>query len=285
MSAPADSDELRSRLLDNWDTASAGWRRRGDGVRASGMPVSAWLIDHLELQPGELILELAAGPGDTGFLASELVKPGGRLISSDGSEKMLEVARERAERQGIDNVEFKQLQLEWIDEETASVDAIVCRWGIMLLVDPAAALQECRRVLKPGGRLTLAVWDVLERNPWATIPAESMAALGLGAAPDPNVPGPFSLAAPGALQRLLEEAGFVEPLVETVAITRHSADFEDFLDEMLDLSHNFATAWPQLDDDQQAALMEELRRRSAPFTAPHGSLAVPGSSLVALAGA
>jgi SAM-dependent methyltransferase len=283
MSASTDPEELRERLLDNWDVASAGWRRRASAMRTAGMPVSAWLIDHLELQPSERILELAAGPGDTGFLASELVKPGGTLISSDGSEKMLTIARERAEQQGIDNVEFKQLQLEWIDLPTASVDAIVCRWGVMLLVDPAAALQECRRVLKPGGRLTLAVWDELAHNPWATIPADAMHALGLGSVPDPGVPGPFSLSAPGALTELLQEAGFVEPLVEVVAIRRKSDDFEDFLDEMLDLSHSFAIAWPQLSDEQQVALMSELRAHAAPFTAPDGSLAVPGSTLVALA--
>ena len=65
---------------------------------------------------------------------------------------MLEVAEERAAEQGVTNVEFKQLQLEWIDMEAASVDVILCRWGVMLTVDPAAALRECRRVLKPGGR-------------------------------------------------------------------------------------------------------------------------------------
>jgi 16S rRNA C967 or C1407 C5-methylase (RsmB/RsmF family) len=118
MSTPDETaDKLRTKLLDGWDEASRGWRRGADGVRAMGMPVSAWMVEHLDLQPGERVLELAAGPGDTGFLAAELVKPGGMLICSDGSEKMLAIARDRARQQGIDNVEFKQLQLEWIDAE------------------------------------------------------------------------------------------------------------------------------------------------------------------------
>ena len=79
------------------------------------MPVSTWMIDHLALQPGMRVLELAAGPGDTGFLAAELIKPGGMLISSDATEAMLEIARGRARQMGIDNVEFRQLELEWID--------------------------------------------------------------------------------------------------------------------------------------------------------------------------
>lgn len=165
-----DIEEERARLLDDWDQQASGWGRQADGTRALAMPVSVWMVEHAQLQPGETVLELGAGPGDTGFMASERVVPGGRLISSDGSEQMLAVARERAAEQGIENVEFKQLQLEWIDMETASVDVIICRWALMLLVDPAAALRECRRVLRPGGRLVVAVWDMPAENPWATIP-------------------------------------------------------------------------------------------------------------------
>ncbi len=87
------------------------------------------MIEHAGLQPGQTVLELAAGPGDTGFLAAPLIAPGGTLISSDASAGMLDVARERAQEQGIENVEFKQLQLEWIDMTAASVDVILCRWG------------------------------------------------------------------------------------------------------------------------------------------------------------
>jgi len=172
-------EEQRVRLLESWDAQAAGWGRQADSTRAQAMPVSAWMIDHAELQAGETVLELAAGPGDTGFMAAERVQPGGWLICSDGSEQMLEVARERAAEQGIENVEFKPLQLEWIDLETATVDAILCRWGLMLLIDPGAALSECRRVLRPGGRLALAVWDMPAVNPWATIPNQALVNLGL----------------------------------------------------------------------------------------------------------
>jgi SAM-dependent methyltransferase len=281
--ATPDPNEQRAELLDHWDVASAGWARRADQVRDSGMPVSAWMVEHLELQPGERVLELAAGPGDTGFMAAEVIGPTGTLVSSDASEKMLAVARTRAQAQGIENVEFAQLQLEWIDRETASVDAILCRWGVMLSVDPGAALQECRRVLRPGGRLAIAVWDERQRNPWATIPAGALVELGHAPPPDPGTPGPFALSAPGRLGEMLAEAGFVEPLVEAVAVDRDYEDFEEYLDETLDLSFVFGTAWARLSDQQQAELMRELESRLAPYTAADGSLRLPGSSLVALA--
>src|SRR5436309_680884 len=129
-----DPESTRAELLEGWAQAAAGWGRRADLVRETGMPVSAWMIERLALEPGLTVLELAAGPGDTGFLAAELITPGGTLICSDGAEEMLEVARARAQHQDITNVEFRRLQLEWIDLKTASVDALLCRWGLMLVV-------------------------------------------------------------------------------------------------------------------------------------------------------
>ena len=119
MSEAVDPDTLRAQMLERWELAASGWGKRAEDVRDHGMPVSLWLIEHLALQPGQRLLELAAGPGDTGFLAAELITPGGTLISSDGADAMLELARNRAEKLGIHNVEFKSLQLEWIDLPTA----------------------------------------------------------------------------------------------------------------------------------------------------------------------
>src|SRR6202035_3028763 len=147
------------------------------------------MVGELTLEPGQRVLELAAGPGDTGFLAAKRISPGGTLISSDASEAMLDIARERARELGVDNVEFVQLQLEWIDLETASVDAALCRWGLMLLVDPAAAAQEIRRVLRPGGRFATAVWGAPEDNPWATTPTRALIELGHAQPPDRDAPG------------------------------------------------------------------------------------------------
>ena len=112
MSEAEEIEEQRAVMRERWEAAAAGWGRRARAVRDSGMAVSSWLIDHVALQPGYRVLELAAGPGDTGFLAAELINPGGILISSDGAEAMLEIARERARELGVANVEFRRLELE-----------------------------------------------------------------------------------------------------------------------------------------------------------------------------
>jgi SAM-dependent methyltransferase len=280
----ADADTRRAEISEHWERAARGWGRRAQRVRDWGMPVSAWMIEHLDLQPGQRVLDLAAGPGDTGFLAAELVAPGGTLISSDASPTMLDVARTRACELGIDNVEFKQLELEWIDLPTASVDAVLCRWGVMLIVDPAAALREIRRVLRPGGRAALAVWAPPADNPWATIPTETLVALGHADLPDRSAPGMFALAPDGRLTEMLDEAGFIEVVVEPVDVARQYPGVREYVAETLDLTLSFAEVYERLDETEQAEVEREIAARAEPYTEPDGSLRLPGVSLVAVAG-
>ena len=281
-SEETDPATQRAEMLERWERAAAGWGRRAHSLRTSAMPVSVWMLDHAGLQPGQRVLELAAGPGDTGFLAAELIRPG-TLICSDAAEAMLEVAKERARELGIENVEFRRLELEWIDLPTASVDAILCRWGLMLTLDPAAALQEARRVLRPGGRLALAVWDDVSRNPWATIPNRALIEHGHAKPPEPGEPGPFALSAPGELRGLIESAGFLDVLVEAVDVARHHSSLDEFIAETLDLSMMFSGAFTKLSEAEQNEVKQTMASLAAPFTGADGAIALPGTSLGAAA--
>jgi SAM-dependent methyltransferase len=285
VSETVDPDTLRAQMLERWELAATGWGKRAEDVRDHGMPVSLWLIEHLALQPGQRALELAAGPGDTGFLAAELITPGGTLISSDAAGAMLELARNRAAKLGIHNVEFKSLQLEWIDLPTASVDAVLCRWGLMLSVDPAAAAHEMRRVLRPGGRVAVAVWADAAENPWATIPTGALVELGLMEPPDPSQPGMFALARPEALSELLGAAGFVDVVVEPVTVHRQYSDVDAFIAETSDLSGMFVRALSDASEAQRAAVREAIAERAKPFVSGDGTISLPGKSLGAAANA
>ncbi len=249
------------------------------------MRLSVWMLERLDLQPGQRVLELAAGPGDTGFLAAELVRPGGTLISSDASRAMLGVATGRARDLGVTNVEFKQPELEWIDLPTASVDAIVCRWALMFALDPAAALQECRRVIRPGGRIALAVWDAPEENPWAAIGVRALVELGHVPPPDPDAPGMFALADRDRLVDLLNEAGFVEPVVEPVTLTRTAPSLDAFIDEAIDLNAQFADIRGRLAADAWAEVRDRMEALTRPFVEATGALKFPARSLAAAASA
>jgi SAM-dependent methyltransferase len=280
---PSDPQALRAELLERWERAASGWGRRAPHLRGFGMPVSAWMIEHAGLQPGQRVLELAAGPGETGLLAAELIRPGGMLISSDASENMLELARGRAGELGIDNVEFRRLELEWIDLPTASVDVVMIRWGVMLTVDPEAALRETRRVLVPGGRIVLAVWDQPELNPWVTITDRVLAEFGHTPPPDPGAPGMFALAAPGRLHELLEGTGFLEVVVESLELPRAAMTVGELIAERVDLSRQFADTYERLSDEERGRIERQIVALGAPYADADGLLVLPGRSLVAAA--
>lgn len=151
-----DPETHRSASLEQWEGAAPGWARWQGLMREFAGPVSEALLDALGLQPGMAVLDIAAGVGDTGLIAAQRVQPDGKAILGDQAEAMVRAAALRAQELGLHNVEARQLNAEWLDLPTASLDAALCRWGIMLMADPEAALRELRRVLRPGGRLALA---------------------------------------------------------------------------------------------------------------------------------
>jgi ubiquinone/menaquinone biosynthesis C-methylase UbiE len=289
-----DANEHRDTSLENWEEAASGWVSQAELMRDFAAPVSHWMLDAIAPQPGHRVLELAAGLGETGMLAAELVAPMGGVVISDQAEAMLAGARARAAELGVENVEFKVLNAEWIDLPVASVDAVICRWGYMLMADPAVALGETRRVLRSGGRVALAVWDSLDRNPWAQLASQELIERGLVPRPDPNAepgganpvaPGPFRLGDEARVRELLAEAGFAEVHVEALDLIRRHTSFEELWDSTLDLSRNFHDAVLS----QPAAEIEQIKlslaERFAQYTSPDGALEIPGRTLVASASA
>jgi SAM-dependent methyltransferase len=285
--APAafDADAHRADSLAGWEAAAAGWTRRQEAIRGFGAPVSAWMLDALAPRPGQRVLELAAGLGETGMLAAELVAPMGGVIVSDQAEAMLDGARARAIELGLSNIEFQVLLAESIDLPLASVDAVLCRWGYMLLADPSAALAETRRVLAPGGRLALAVWDSIQHNPWALMPSIELLERGLVSPPAPGTPGPFALGDPERLRELLAHAGFADIDVQSLEIEQRHPSFERFWETNLDISSAFHDAVLSRPEGEIAEIRSGLAARLEPFSEPDGTLAIPARTLVACASA
>jgi len=250
---------------------------------AQSAQVAQWLVDAVQPHPGMRVLELAAGTGEVGFTMLPRISPGGTLICSDQSEAMVAIARERAAAAGVEGIEFRVLDGEWIDLGLASVDAALCRWGYMLMADPAAALRETRRVLRPGGRIAFAVWDRRDLNPWSTVPTEVLVSFGLAEPPNPADPGPYSMSDPELVREMLGEAGFTEIVLDALDVPRTAPDFDSWWATHLDLSVATRTAFAKADEEQTLAVEEEIARRFAAHTAADGSLAVPGRTLLAAA--
>jgi SAM-dependent methyltransferase len=267
-----------ARARERWARVAGGWGAHADHLRDDTMPISAWMVDALEPQPGQTVLELAAGPGDTGFLAAELLQPGGTLISSDFSPEMLSVAQERAAQLGIRNVRFRQIDMQLpLDQPAASLDGVLCRWGFQTLADPEPAFQEARRVLRPGARLVLAA------------PAENLASslvtdvlVGLGAAdpPQPDSPGQFGFAREGRIAELLDAAGFAEHLVDRVPFSERHASVADWWETEHAMSGGARDAATRV---EAGRILAALREAAVPYVQPDGTLGFPAVSWVAAA--
>jgi SAM-dependent methyltransferase len=246
------------------------------------VPVTDWLVRELAPKPGSVVLELAAGQGDVGFAVAALLGESGRLISSDFSTAMLEIARTRGEELGLQNVEFRELDAEDLDLEENSVDGVVCRWGFMLMPNPALALGETRRVLRQGGRLAFAVWASGDRNPWISVAGRILVAYGYMSPPDPGEPGMFVLANKKALCALMEDAGFENVRIDDVPVHNDYRDVDEYVRRSSEMGGMFSRAWTAAPEDQREAMTEELRDAFEPFEVD-GGYELPGLAICVLA--
>jgi SAM-dependent methyltransferase len=279
-------DDFRSESRKRWGEQAEGWASQQEALRTRTMPVSAWMIDAIDPQPGQSLLELAAGTGDTGLLAAELIAPTGTLISSDFAPEMLQAAQRRAEALGITNVRFKQIDADTsIDVEAGSIDGVLCRWGYMLMADPENALRETRRVLRPGGRVALAAWAAPEANPWMSLPGRELVAHGLAEPPDPGLPGPFAWAREGVIADHLEAAGFTEHHVEALDFPVDFRSPADWWTQTNACSSRFASAVAGAPDDVVDTIADALDAHADRFRQDDGALRLPARTWVAWAAA
>ena len=264
---------------ERWIKAAAGWEARADQFARDTLPVSAAMVELLQPQPGQTILDLAAGLGDTGFLAAELIQPGGELITSDFSPDMLTAAQKRAK---VKNVRFRQIDLSTpIDQPTASIDGVLCRWGYMLIEDPESALRETRRILKQDGTLVLAAWTGPDDNLWSAAPTRALLKRGLVATP--QGPGQFAWADPNLITETMQAAGFIEPNIDVVDFTMRFEDFDDWWAHLKLTSGSVGEADEKMDFATRSDVLAELEKQAEPWTQPDDRLEIPARTWIATA--
>ncbi len=266
-----------------WDQMAPGWENNRDFMWDTTRHVGEWLAANVDARAGDTILDLAGGPGDNGFLVSDVVGPQGKVITTDFAPGMVEVARRSAEAQGLTNVETRVLDAENMDLETDSIDGIICRWGFMLMHDPLAALTECRRVLKDGRTLALSVWGGPEANPWVTVTGMTMKQMGFEPPSDPFGPGGmFSLADHDVLSSMLSEAGFEVETVEEMPVIWRYPSFDVAWSFMIEVAGAIAAAARELPESKLEELRVALEANIESFRTDEG-LVLPGMTVNARA--
>jgi ubiquinone/menaquinone biosynthesis C-methylase UbiE len=273
-----DLDQYRQQSRETWGKMAAGWERRRPWLMDITGRVNTWLADHADPNPGQTVLEIAAGTGDLGLNIAERVGGAGRVISTDFAAEMVEVARRNGEARGLTNVEYRVLDAERMDLADASVDAAVCRFGYMLMADPAGALAETRRVLRPGGPLCFAVWRTPDLNPWAALAGMTFMQRGHIPPPEPGAPGIFALGDRERVSELVEAVGFRQMDIEEISFEFRYGDFDDFWDSIVSLAGSLARVVSALPDDERATTQDALKDNIASFRGADGSYTMPAST-------
>jgi ubiquinone/menaquinone biosynthesis C-methylase UbiE len=277
-----DVDDYRRTSHEVWEAMAPGWERWRAELADALTPVREWLIRELGPEPGETVLELGAGTGETGFAAAAILGDNGRLISTDFSPEMVEVARRRGNELALGNVDYRVVDAERIELVSGSVDGALCQSAYMLAADPAAALAETRRVLRPGGRLALSVWSAPERNPWASIGGMILIERGHMPPPEPGAPGVFSMASEERTRALLDGAGFRSVRTAEVPVHFGFRSLEDYEQWIVDVGGPFAVLVRGLPEDEREVLTARLNEAFVPF-ATDGGYELPGAALCAVA--
>jgi len=275
-------ERQREEIYEIAEAIAPTWERRPAEVEAVSAPVREWMVRELSPRAGDTVLELAAGVGETGFDAAAIVGQQGRVISTDFSPAMLAAARRRGAERGLSNVEYRVIDAERIELEPDSVDGVLCRFGYMLMPDPASALAETRRVLRAGGRLALAVWGTMADNPFFTILAISLTERGHLPPPEPPGPPVFSMASAERTTALLEGAGFSGVRTDEVPVCFAVAGVDEYMSLISDTAGPLGLALRALSATDRDAVKADAEGALARFAVEDG-YEIPGVALCAVA--
>ncbi len=240
---------------------AAGWEKWNWLHRVQWRPVNDWLLRNARVEAGMRVLDIACGTGQPALLACELVRPGGRVVAIDSDPEMLSACNRLARIAGVDNLQLREMDMHSLNFVEGSFDAVTIGFALMFARDPVRVMTEVRRMLRPGGRFAVAVWDEPKHN---SLFATMMTALGPDAAPDPKAPGPFRLAAHGELQSVIRSAGFADFTIEAVPMPIESASLEDHWQMLVDMAAVLANAIAERSPEEVAKIKTTLFDTLAP---------------------
>ncbi len=232
------ADEIRAGQRATWARLSATWEKWDAVIMDQLGPVGAAMIERLDIAEDHQHLDIASGTGEPGLSIAELV-PTGRVVLTDISPEMLDVAARRASEHGITNIETAVCSADDLPFGDPTFDGVSVRFGYMFFPDVDQATAEFVRVLKPGGRLCASVWIKPDENPWTAIAMAAIATETVVPPPDPNGPSMFRFASPGSISEVYERAGLSnieEWDVHIELVTESPEQYWDMISEHVSLA-------------------------------------------------
>lgn len=274
------SCEHKKDVLLEWRESAPYWAKHAATVRSLFAPITAALIEAARISKGQTVLDIAGGSGEPSLTLAERVGGAGLVACTDATLEMVMTARNEARFLGLTNLEFARCAGESLAFSDNIFDAVVCRLGIMLFSDPASAIRESLRVLKPGGRASFAVWHTLDSNPFFSVVVEVVSRFVESPPEEPDSPGAFRFAERGKLAGLLSEAGAAD-------VTERLIEFDleapitprEFWEARSELSDTLRAKLASLSSEDRKQIAKEVEQAGAAFFKA-GRMKFPGEVLI-----
>lgn len=273
-----ESQQISEQQKDSWNKFSAGWKKWDLLMMDFLKPIGDEMIALVNPQENETVLDVASGTGEPGIsLAAKIGN--GKIIFTDLSNKMLEIAEENANKAGIPNFETRVCDVSELPFEDNTFDIISCRLGFMFFPDLHLATRELVRVLKPGGRITTSVWCGPEKNFWVTaIGGTINQNMGLSAPPE-GAPGMFRCDKAGHLADIFRESGLKNISESEVLGTFRLGTAETYWNMMTEVAAPFVAALSKADETMKTKIKTEVYELIN-TKYPDGNVAIPSSAIV-----
>jgi ubiquinone/menaquinone biosynthesis C-methylase UbiE len=271
-------DQIREKQKESWNKFSPGWRKWDKMTMDFLNPQSLEMIRSLSIKPEGQILDIASGTGEPALSMAKLAIAG-KVILTDLSEGMLEVAKEKAAQQNIMNIETRICDAGELPFENNLFDVVSCRLGFMFFPDMQMAAHEINRVLKQGGRFTTSVWDAPEKNFWVGVMAGTIHENMDLEKPEPGSPGIFRCADKNMMTGIFKTAGFRNITVKEVNGSLNCDTAETYWDMMIEVAAPFAAALSNADETTIRKIkLEVLEKLQQKYT--DGNIKIDAASLV-----
>lgn len=269
--APFNPEQFKTKTRDAWNRAAKGWNEHTSQVHQWLNAATQLMLDLADIKPGSHVLDVAAGAGDQTLDAARRAGAAGSVLATDISESILEFARQNAQKAGLNNIDTMVADAENLDLPADRFDAAICRLGLMFCPNPASALQEMQRVLKPGSRACVMVFSQPERNPCVGILLQTaFKYVGL-TPPSPYQPGGlFSLGKPGHLDELFVSAGFENVSSKVLSVPFNLPSAASYLEFIRNSASPIMQILGGLNDTDRASAWAEMEERLEAFQTENG---------------